>query len=76
VLDRNGKGVASVLVRVSAYNVNIDVRTGKQGGFRVDGLSQPIEWTVSLPDLGGSVQVPITNGGQMGLVEFVEEPCP
>ncbi len=76
VLDRNGKGVDSVLVRVSAYNVHIDVRTGQKGGFRVDGLSQPIEWTVSLPDLGGSVQVPITNGGQMGQIEFREKPCP
>lgn len=76
VLDRKGNGVAGVAVRVGAYNWYHDVRTGPKGGFRIDGLSQPLEWTVSLPEYDVSVQVPITSGGQMGLVEFTEKPCP
>jgi hypothetical protein len=76
VLDRNGNGVAGIAVRVGAYNWYHDVRTGPKGGFRIDGLSQPLEWTVSLPEYDVSVQVPITSGGQMGLVEFTEKPCP
>ena len=76
VLDRRGNGVRDVLVRVGAFEWHHDLRTGRQGGFRMDGLSQAITWTVSLPDYGVSVEVPITGGGQMGLVEFVERRCP
>jgi hypothetical protein len=76
VTDRHGQGVANALVRVGAYDWHTDTRTGPRGGFRVDGLAQPIEWTVSLPDYEVSVQAPITSGGQMGVVEFVEKRCP
>jgi hypothetical protein len=76
VVDRNGNGVPNVLVRIGAFSWHTEVRTGPKGGFRLDGLNQALEWTVSLPDYGVSIQVPIRSGGQMGIVEFVEKPCP
>jgi hypothetical protein len=77
VVDRNGKGVKGVRVRISAFNWYHDVRTGWDGLFVIDGLAQAIEWTVSLPEYGdAAVQVPIEKAGQKGVVRFVEEPCP
>ena len=75
VINRKGKGVKGILVRVSAFNWYHDVRTGGDGSFIFDGLAQPIEWTISLPDYNVSVQVPIEKPGQMGIVRFEEKPC-
>jgi hypothetical protein len=45
--------------------------------FVIDGLAQPIEWTILLPDYGHvAVQVPIEKQGQKGVVRFEQKPCP
>jgi hypothetical protein len=77
VLDRNGRGVPGVLVRiVNDWGWSHELRTRPQGWFRVDGLTEPIVWTVRLPDYGASVKVPITDYGQKAIVTFAEGRCP
>jgi hypothetical protein len=77
VVDRKGKGVKGVRVRVSAFNWYHDVRTGWDGVFVIDGLAQAMEWTISLPENGDvAVQVPIEKAGQKGIVRFEEKRCP
>ncbi|HSR34217.1 MAG TPA: hypothetical protein VLY63_26930, partial [Anaerolineae bacterium] len=76
VLDRNGVGVGEVLVRIgNDWGWFVDQRTRPQGWFRVDGLTEPIVWTVRLPDYGASVKVPMAYG-QRAIVTFAEKPCP
>lgn len=62
-------------VRVSAFGWQNDVLTGWDGLFVIDGLSQPLEWTISLPEHNVSVVVPIERHGQKGVVRFEERPC-
>lgn len=75
VVDRKGKGVKGVRVRVSAYEWYNEVLTGWDGLFIIDGLAQPIEWTISLPQYNASVKVPIEKHGQKAVVRFEEKPC-
>ena len=74
-MDRRGTGVEGMRVRVSAYEWHNDVLTGWDGLFIIDGLSQPLEWTISLPEHDVSVVVPIEKHGQKGVVRFEERPC-
>jgi hypothetical protein len=77
VLDRNGRGVKDVLVRIeNDWGWSMELRTQPQGWFRVDGLTEPIKWTVRLPDYGASVPVRITDYGQRAIVTFEEKLCP
>jgi hypothetical protein len=77
VLDRNGGGVGGVLVRIeNDWGWSHELRTQPKGWFRVDGLTEPIRWTVRLPDYGASVKVQITDYGQRAIVMFAEKPCP
>jgi hypothetical protein len=70
-------GVGDVLVRIeNGWGWSMELRTRPKGWFRVDGLTEPIVWTVRLPDDGASVKVPVKDYGQRAILTFREKPCP
>lgn len=76
VLDRNGQGVANVLVRVSAWGTELFTRTWVDGSYKFHGIVNAIPWQVDLPKVRC---VPTTANLEVGrkvIVDFVEQKCP
>lgn len=78
VLDENGDGIGSVLVRITipGSTWRWEARTWRNGGFDCDILVQPITWVVSLPEMSGppSVSVPMERGKE-AIVIFTRTRC-
>jgi len=69
VLDRDGHGVASAVVKIQAWDWFVTHETDANGAFAFDGLDQPVTYTVSLADYGGaSIEAP----GEWGKITWVE----
>ncbi len=71
VLDAQGRGVAGVTVRISAFDWSAEVTTGPDGGYSFDGLSQPTVYTVTLPDLPSDEVAVRLDWGKQAVVNFV-----
>lgn len=69
VLDANGKGMAGVRVRIAAFDWSSVAITDANGAFAFDGLSNPVTYTLSLPELTSQ---PIEVRGVFGKMAWIE----
>jgi len=51
VLDKNGKGIPGVRVKIQAWDWSAVAVTDGEGQYAFDGLGNPVTYTLSLPDL-------------------------
>lgn len=72
VLDRNGKGVPNVRVRIQAWDFFAYAISDGSGQFSFDGLGSPVTYTLSLPDLPSQPVDAPTALAQMTWVIFQE----
>jgi len=76
IFDTAGQPVPGVIAHYKAWNVEITDRTGDNGAVRRDGFTEPITWTVSLPEeLAAPLEVKFETK-KIVIVEFREKPCP
>ena len=69
VLDRNGRGVGGVVVKIQAWDWSVTHVSDGNGLFSFDGLNQPVAYTLSLENYpGASVEAP----GEWGKITWVE----
>ena len=69
VLDANGKGIPSVKVRIHAWDWSALAITDGNGQYAFDGLSNPVTYTLDLPDLPF---VPFDIEGVWGKIAWVD----
>ena len=70
VLTKNGTGISGVSVKVQAWDWSALALTDGSGQYSFDGLSNPVVYTLSLPDLPSVPFDVETKAGELSWVDF------